>query len=148
MSGNNVKANLSVPWVQRGLFYGLALLVGGIGGLFGWLTQEQADSLAEQLPTALGWFFGTASSVVALFNLHRGSDSRATDEDVAEARKAVDLSDGLQAREVLPLLQEIAEQVRPTDGGRHALPTAPAAVPVDEYPDHPEGTAGAYPGAL
>lgn len=148
MSAKNVKANLSVPWVQRGLFYGIALLIGGVGGLFGWLTQEQADGLAEQLPTALGWFFGTASSVVALFNLHRGSDSRATDDDVAEARRAVDVSDGLQAREVLPLLQEIAEQVRPTAGGRHSLPTVAEGVPVDEYPDHPEGAAGAYPGAL
>lgn len=147
-----MKKNLSVTWVQRGLFYGLALLIGGVGGLFGWLTQEQADSLSEQLPTALGWFLGTASSVVALFNVHRGSDSRATDEDVAEARQAVDVSDGLQAHEVLPLLQEIAERVQPTAGGRHSLPTAtedvPVGVPVDEYPDHPEGTAGAYPGAL
>lgn len=125
-----LRQNVSQPFVKRGIFYAVSLGAVAIFGTLGFITAEQAESIEQALPQIIVMIFGAGSSVTALANVHRGSDSRVNDDDYDRVKNAV--PDTLPTRsetsmdEVLQAIKEIRGNDAPytevQSGPRHAAP--------------------------
>ena len=84
MSTHSVKRGVQ-PWMIRRGVYIVVGLVGLIAAYFGIVDEQQLDAITASplLATIVGW-------LAAAFT-HEGSDSRATDADVARAGSAATL---------------------------------------------------------
>lgn len=84
MSTHSVKRGVQ-PWMIRRGVYLMVGLVGLIAAYFGIVDEQQLDAITASplLATIVGW-------LAAMFT-HEGSDSRATDADVARAGSAATL---------------------------------------------------------
>lgn len=132
------KERLALPYVQRGIVYGAGLLISGVGGYFGWINAEQADSVTDALPGVLAWLTAMGTNLLALMNLNRGSDSSATDADVEDA-----YTDGLSKYDAEKMLDLLMGGM--ASGNSSKGETDEPGGQAAEYPSS-IGHPGTYPG--
>lgn len=139
---STTESNWSKPYVRRRFLQAGLLALIAVATGFGLLTAAQADSLEEYLPTIVAGLGGIGAAGSALANIHRGSDSTATGDDVrrAEAGRVDPAAVAAEVRTVVDkrvsaAVNDLTARLRPSYG-RHASPESadPAEVP------------GTYPG--
>lgn len=84
MASHSTTPKWREPWALRKLAYIIVGFVGLVLWYFGFIEQDQADALANSplLATLVSW--------IAASKTHEGSDSTATEEDVARERTRVE----------------------------------------------------------
>ena len=129
MSNHAIKRGVQ-PWMVRRGVYLLVGLAGIIAAYFGIVDENQLDAVTASplMATIVGW-------VAAAFT-HEGSDSRATDADVARAGAAATL-------DVEQIATEVAGKLLP----QLPLPTS-STLPVYTGPTSAEGARVAAQEAL
>lgn len=112
--------------IIRGVLYVLAAVTIVVCAAFGWITEADSNAWFDRLPELIG----VGVAVLAGSNLHRGSNSRVTEEDVLEpvgpmaAGEVVDeLLDVVQYR-----VREAVENVMRTEVDKY-VPNVPPAEP-------------------
>lgn len=127
-------------WQVRKIAYGLAAVIVGVLGWVGVLSDIQADQIGDQIDKWLPILLGVLAPALAATKTHAGSDSTATDQDVAEqtadaiAAKVEELK--AVAPDVAATLKELAraipDQVTPAKIADAVL----AAIRAEERGEH------------
>ena len=128
-------------WQVRKIAYGLAAVVIGVLGWVGVLSDIQADQVADKVDQWLPILLGVLAPALAATKTHEGSDSTATDQDVAGV-VAADVTNRVQdaVRDVLSSVtsldpsrigQAVVSAIRAEERGEHDTTTASAAATAD-----------------
>lgn len=128
-------------WQVRKIAYGLAAVVIGVLGWVGVLSDIQADQIGDQIDKWLPILLGILAPTIAASKTHEGSDSTATDQDVAGV-VAADVTNRVQdaVRDALSSVtsldpsrigQAVVSAIRAEERGEHDTTTASAAATAD-----------------
>ena len=115
------------------LFYVAAGIVAAVAALVGVLRVEDVDALVAII-VALGGLVGAGAPFWAASNVHAGSRSTVTDEDLEQAEAGARAAE----EEVTALRRALGEQgetIGQEPGGRVRIDVAPAEVPADPVVD-------------
>lgn len=124
-------------WQVRKIAYGLAAVVIGVLGWVGVLSDIQADQVADKVDQWLPILLGVIAPALAATKTHEGSDSTATDQDVAGV-VAADVTNRVQdaVRDALSSVtsldpsrigQAVVSAIRAEERGEHDTTAATAA---------------------
>ena len=130
-------------WQVRKIAYGLAAVVVGVLGWVGVLSDIQADQVTDQVDKWLPILLGVLAPALAATKTHPGSDSTATDEDVAGV-VAADVTSRVQdaVRDALSSVtsldpsrigQAVVSAIRAEERGEHDTTTGAAATSTADY---------------
>lgn len=119
-------------WIRRAIYLCAAVITTICAG-FGIITETQADSLAQQITPIINMLV-TFVFGIAVAKTHKGSDDRATREDVINAR----------ASDAGTLVLDVLKQINSVQDTLKNL--TPAAV-VDQNASAAARVIPAYPGA-
>lgn len=127
-------------WQVRKIAYGLAAVVIGVLGWVGVLSDIQADQVADKVDQWLPILLGVIAPALAATKTNPGSDSTATDEDLAVgARGALHEQVGRVGTAILGQLDNLPSAVlaaiRAEEKGEHdtAAGTAATAEATTDY---------------
>lgn len=135
------RPSISTPAVVRAVFYAVSLVL-SLLVVFGVIGQEDADHVIDTLPGVLAAITTVIAPVMALLNIHRGSDSRVTEEDLRQVASAGQADPNAVAQAVAERLTDLWD----TTGAHGAVRAATAALGASTaYPSN-DGPAGTYPG--
>jgi hypothetical protein len=130
-------------WQVRKIAYGLAAVIVGVLGWVGVLSDIQADQIGDQIDKWLPILLGVLAPALAATKTHPGSDSTATDEDVAGV-VAADVTSRVQdaVRDALSSVtsldpsrigQAVVSAIRAEERGEHDTTTGAAATSTADY---------------
>ncbi|WP_010120119.1 hypothetical protein [Corynebacterium nuruki] len=130
-------------WQVRKIAYGLAAVVIGVLGWVGVLSDIQADQVADKVDQWLPILLGVIAPALAATKTNPGSDSTATDEDLAVgARGALHEQVGRVGTAILGQLDNLPSAVlaaiRAEEKGEHDT-TASAAATAEASTDYVYG---------
>lgn len=136
-------------WQVRKIAYGLAAVVIGVLGWVGVLSDIQADQVADKVDQWLPILLGVIAPALAATKTHEGSDSTATDQDVAGV-VAADVTNRVQdaVRDALSSVtsldpsrigQAVVSAIRAEERGEHDTTTASAAATAEATTDYVYG---------
>ena len=131
-------------WQVRKIAYGLAAVVIGVLGWVGVLSDIQADQVADKVDQWLPILLGVIAPALAATKTNPGSDSTATDEDLAVgARGALHEQVGRVGTAILGQLDNLPSAVlaaiRAEERGEHDTTTASAAATAEATTDYVYG---------
>ncbi|MGO1827354.1 MAG: hypothetical protein ACTH0J_10535 [Corynebacterium variabile] len=117
-------------WQVRKIAYGLAAVIVGVLGWVGVLSDIKADQVMDQVDQWLPILLGVLAPALAATKTHEGSDSTATDQDVAGV-VAADVTNRVQdaVRDALSSVtsldpsrigQAVVSAIRSEERGEHA----------------------------
>lgn len=115
------------------LFYVVAGIVAAVAALVGVLRVEDVDALVAII-VALGGLVGAGAPFWAASNVHSGSRSTVTDEDLEQAERSAQAAE----EEVTALRRALGAQgetINQEPGGRVRIDVAPAEDPADPVVD-------------
>lgn len=132
-------------WQVRKIAYGLAAVIVGVLGWVGVLSDIKADQVMDQVDQWLPILLGVLAPALAATKTHQGSDSTATDQDVAGV-VAADVTNRVQdaVRDALSSVtsldpsrigQAVVSAIRAEERGEHdtAAGTAATAESTTDY---------------
>jgi len=127
-------------WQVRKIAYGLAAVIVGVLGWVGVLSDIKADQVLDQVDQWLPILLGVLAPALAATKTHPGSDSTATDKDVAEqtadaiAAKVEELKAG--APDVAATLKELAKTIPEQPTPAKIADAVLAAIRAEENGEH------------
>lgn len=136
-------------WQVRKIAYGLVAVIVGVLGWVGVLSDIQADQVTSQVDRWLPILLGVLAPALAATKTHEGSDSTATDQDVAGV-VAADVTNRVQdaVRDALSSVtsldpsrigQAVVSAIRAEERGEHDTTTASAAATAEATTDYVYG---------